>query len=127
IIGKHKSVIEFFLSKGVSVNDTDRYGNTLLHHVVDSGKKLFDDGKKLEIVRLLIDKGANIYARNNNGRIPSDLARERGHMEIVNILGSAENKSQLSKTTRGTDGKPEPYLSGITISNQPMRTRAPGN
>lgn len=61
---------------------------------------------------------ANIYAKDNDGKTPLDYPRESRHTEIVNILGSAENKSQLSKTTRGTDDKPKSGLSSVTVKNQ---------
>ncbi|MFP3036394.1 MAG: ankyrin repeat domain-containing protein [Wolbachia sp.] len=69
-------------------------------------------------VQECLEKGANVNVENNYGKTPLDYARESGHTEIVNILGSAENKSQLSKTTRGTDEKPESGLSSVTVKNQ---------
>jgi len=45
-------------------------------------------------------------------------------MGVVNILGDTKKKGRLLETT---SDNPELYLSGITISSQPMRTRAPGN
>ena len=111
-----ENIVEFFIDIGIGVNDADRDGWTLLHYAADCGQ--------LEIVRLLTDKGANIYAKDNNGLIPSDLARGRGYMRVVDILGGTKKKSRLLETT---NDNPELYLSGITISNQPKRTRTPGN
>ncbi|MGL9688337.1 MAG: ankyrin repeat domain-containing protein [Wolbachia sp.] len=116
-VGGHKNIVGFFLNKeGISINDADNGGRTLLHYAADCGQ--------LEIVRLLTDKGANIYAKDNNGLIPSGLARGRGYMRVVDILGGTKKKSRLLETT---SDNLELYLSGVTVKKQPMRTRAPGN
>jgi len=38
------------------------------------------------MAKLLITKGADINAKNNQGRTPLDLAEQRGHKEIVELL-----------------------------------------
>ena len=38
------------------------------------------------LTELLIAKGANINAKNNAGRTPLDLAKQRGNTEIVELL-----------------------------------------
>nr|WP_255347130.1 ankyrin repeat domain-containing protein [Wolbachia endosymbiont of Cimex lectularius] len=114
ITNGYENIVEFFIDIGIDVNDADRDGWTLLHYAADCGQ--------LEIVRLLTDKGANIYAKDNSGLIPSDLARGRGYMRVVDILGGTKKKSRET-----TSDNPELYLSGVTVKKQPMRTRAPGN
>ncbi len=40
----------------------------------------------LSICRLLIDKGAQLEAKNRYGNTPLQLAAERGHVEVVRLL-----------------------------------------
>lgn len=97
----YKGVMELLLDKGGGkVNDTDKDGYTLLRCAVIIGN--------LEVIKFLIDKGANIHAKDNKGRTPLDLARERGNTEVVSMLSGINTKmtevlvSQLSiprKTT----------------------------
>lgn len=95
----YKGVMELLLDKGKGkVNDTDKDGCTLLRYAVIIGN--------LEAIKFLIDKGANIHAKDNEGRTPLDLAREGGNTEVVNMLSSINTKmievsvSQLP-TSRG--------------------------
>ena len=41
------------------------------------------------VVRLLVDKGWDIHARDANGRTPLQLAEEAGHGEVVEVLRKA--------------------------------------
>lgn len=107
----HREIIEFLLSKGASVDNKVNNCCTLLHAAAREGQ--------LKAVEFLIEKGADINAKNNYSKIPSDLARENGHMEIVNMLSGTKKKSQLLETT---SGNPELYLSSVTVSNQPKRS-----
>ncbi|NSM56492.1 ankyrin repeat domain-containing protein [Wolbachia endosymbiont of Atemnus politus] len=91
------SKVQECLEKGADVNDTNNWGWTPLHWAASDGK--------LEIVKFLVSKGANIHAvkpvRNNNfflhsigqvvhfmgyGDTPLDVARKKGHKEIVIYL-----------------------------------------
>jgi ankyrin repeat protein len=53
-----------------------------LHDAVTVGKKEIAE----MLTELLIAKGANINAKNNAGRTPLDLAKQRGNTEIVELL-----------------------------------------
>ncbi len=97
----YKGVMELLLDKGEGkVNDTDEDGCTLLRYAVIIGN--------LEVIKFLIDKGANIHAKDNKGRTPLDLAREGGNTEVVNMLSNINTKvtdvsvSQLSIPRKGT-------------------------
>jgi len=37
-------------------------------------------------VRELLDRGADVNAKSNNGWTPLDIARERGHVEVVRVI-----------------------------------------
>ena len=54
------------------------YGMTCLHAAADNGH--------LAICRLLIDKGAQVEAKNSHGWTPLHHAAYRGHIEIVRLL-----------------------------------------
>ncbi|MFP3036289.1 MAG: hypothetical protein ACEY3A_04875 [Wolbachia sp.] len=45
---------------------------------------------------------------------------------LIPFEGSSSEIRDVEEA-RKTCNKPEPYLSGVTISNQPMRASAPGN
>ncbi len=44
------------------------------------------DSGYLEVVKFLAEKGADIIAANNNGRIPVHSAAGQGHIEVVKFL-----------------------------------------
>jgi ankyrin repeat protein len=56
-MGGHADVIEFFLGKGVSIDDTDWKGWTPLYYA--------SAADKLELAKFLVNKGANIHVRDN--------------------------------------------------------------
>jgi len=60
-------------------------GNTALH--------LAASNRHMEVVRLLVAKGANVKAKNVDGQYPADLATEgairtilKRHMEMVSVI-----------------------------------------
>jgi hypothetical protein len=40
------------------------------------------------LARLLLDHGADPAARSDDGKLPADMARERGHLELAASLGA---------------------------------------
>ncbi len=67
------------LDKGVNVNaKEDGFGPTPLQFAAGYGHK--------EIAELLIAKGANVKANNNNGFTALHLAASEGHKEVVELL-----------------------------------------
>ena len=59
----HTSNIDFLLEKGALINDVDERGSTALHHALNGGVGA-------ELVHKLIDAGANLEAKEKNGRTP---------------------------------------------------------
>uniref|UniRef100_A0A673H6X5 Serine/threonine-protein phosphatase 6 regulatory ankyrin repeat subunit C-like n=1 Tax=Sinocyclocheilus rhinocerous TaxID=307959 RepID=A0A673H6X5_9TELE len=59
-----------------SLNAAYRFGRTALHHAVHSG----------HTVTLLLNKGANVSARDIKDRQPIHLAAHLGHLEVVRLL-----------------------------------------
>ena len=65
-----------------SVDWTDVNGRNILHHAV---KK--PDSGRLEIVQLLLARGANPNEGDRNGVSPAQLARREGHPLVADLLG----------------------------------------
>ena len=84
--GKHASIngaaeggdidsVKDFLARGVDVDAVGQYKQTALHLA-----------KTLEIVELLISKGADVNAKTDVGRTPLDLAIQQGKTETADLL-----------------------------------------
>lgn len=75
----HIDIIEFFLLKGLSVNEVDKIGWTLLHYAAWKGNS--------EAVRFLIQKNAQIDAKDRLlGNTPFIVAISEGHLDVVKLL-----------------------------------------
>jgi ankyrin repeat protein len=57
---------------------TDRFGSTPLSVAAEHGY--------LEIVMLLLEKGADVTVRNKDGWTLLNLAVNRGHIEVIELL-----------------------------------------
>ena len=44
------------------------------------------EDERIEIVRLLIEHGANVEVKDNEGRTPLDVATGKQHEEIIKLL-----------------------------------------
>jgi ankyrin repeat protein len=56
----------------------DRYGATPLHWAANEGQ--------IDLVELLVARGANVDARDNRGATATAIARVKGHLDIVELL-----------------------------------------
>jgi cytohesin len=84
------SLVETLISRGADVNARNsRTGGTALHSVAYRGYK--------EVVELLIASGADVDVRYKQGETPLDVAKERGHTEIVEILTKAMKEQKATK------------------------------
>ena len=71
--------VRALISKGVDVNARDAFGdNAGLHWAASLGQA--------EMARLLIDNGADLNIRNNEGDTPLHWAAKEGQKELVVIL-----------------------------------------
>jgi len=78
-LGDSEETIRLLLEAGADVNATQAGGFTPLHQAAAAGR--------LELVKLLLENGARPDARCDQGKLPADYARERGHAAIAEALG----------------------------------------
>ena len=67
-----------------SVNAQDINGDTALHRAAEAGH--------LEVVRVLLEFGADLSIKNNKGETPLDMARENKHSDVVEVLQQATSR-----------------------------------
>jgi pectate lyase len=90
----HKEIVEHLIANGADVNAKRTgypQGDTPLHSAVRAGHK--------DIVGSLITKGADVNAEDKWGRTPLQVAKDKGHTEIVELLRKhgAKEDSPASK------------------------------
>ena len=68
----------------IYLNEKDKDGNTALILASSNGN--------VEVVKYLIDSGANVNIKNNECKTALDLAEENGYEEIAEILKNAGAK-----------------------------------
>ena len=75
--GDHTNVVRFLIEKGRNWNalPVTRHGTTVLHLATG-----------LELVRLLVEQGADIRARDNCHKTPLHVAAEKGQTDTVSYL-----------------------------------------
>lgn len=83
----HVEIIEALLETDINVDHVNRLGWSAMLEAIILG----DGGPRhTEVVRLLVDAGADIHLADGNGVTPLEHARRRGYEDIVAILESAE-------------------------------------
>lgn len=94
--GDRKAVVELLLDHGCDINAfhpqgframRGSYPGSVLHAA--AAQNLYD------MIPLLIDRGADLYKRSENGFTPVELALDRGCEESASILLDAEKRSDL--------------------------------
>ncbi|KAJ4831678.1 Potassium channel kat2 [Turnera subulata] len=69
----------------VDVNSCGKDGQTALHAAVRSGH--------IEMVRILLEGGANVHKQDSRGWTPKNLAEQAGHKSINDLLLNHDNRS----------------------------------
>jgi hypothetical protein len=77
-LGDSAETVILLLEAGADVNAAQAGGFTPLHQAAAAGKQ--------ELVKLLIENGARRDMRCDQGKLPADYARERGHPIVVQML-----------------------------------------
>lgn len=80
LAGPKPDIARVLIAAGADVNATQNSGETPLHATAFHGSR--------EMTTLLLEHGANPNARNADGKSPADIARERGHNDIAELLSS---------------------------------------
>lgn len=77
----NNSVIDLLVKRGISVNSVDEEGMTALHYAANNFYVY--RAEPLNLVKKLLDCGANVEAVDKNGRTPLTLATEQSRKETV--------------------------------------------
>ena len=64
-------LFDLLIKKGVSINEQNKLGQTVLHIVLCDDVCFFDESK-VDIINLLIKKGSNIFIKDKKGESPLD-------------------------------------------------------
>lgn len=71
-------IAELLLKHGAEVNAIQQGGWTPLHEAALHGHE--------EMIKLLLEFGANKTIKKDNGEIPLDVALQRNHLHVVTLL-----------------------------------------
>jgi len=75
---KQPAAVHAYLELGADPNAFDKNGGPALHWAIASAS--------LAIVQLLLDRGARTDATDRQGTTAADLARQRGHPDLIELL-----------------------------------------
>jgi len=90
-----QTTVGILLHYGANTNIQDNQGMTPLMHAVKKGLP--------ETIKPLLDYGADIYKQDNQGMTALDLAQNRNHQTIIDLLIKAKEKADNSSNV-GTSG-----------------------
>ncbi|XP_034950244.1 putative ankyrin repeat protein RF_0381 [Chelonus insularis] len=99
-VKKNRLKIKDLINDNVPVNCSNSRGNTPLHWTICQ----FND---TDIMILLLNKGADIFARNENNETPLNLAVQLGKMEAASLLlekGALDNDDLNTLLLAAVDG-----------------------
>ena len=97
------------LERGAPINAVDESGQTVLHLAVASGPD--------SVVKLLAEKGADLFAKDQRGRTPLDVAlgvgggRGRGGQNAGNVAPAATGRPRPLRLPRPTPAKSHCFAS----------------
>jgi ankyrin repeat protein len=83
--GEHLKVVKFLFSeKKANLHLVDKKGRTPLHVACESNN--------LSIAKFLVRKGADVLAKDTDGKIPLQLAKDRGNKQLIPFLKTATKR-----------------------------------
>jgi ankyrin repeat protein len=85
-VGAHIDALEHEGTEQLLTRASSELG-TALHNAAREGR---DD-----LVRLLLERGANVGIRDTLGRTPAELAEEEGHLGLVSALSISEGDTKI--------------------------------
>ena len=74
----HEAITKLLIANGAMVTNQRAGGITALHYAASAGLT--------NVIKELLDRHADINAKDSRGRTPLDWAAEHGHMDVVDLL-----------------------------------------
>jgi len=81
----HKDEVELLIKYGARIDDRTIFGNTALHYACGWGN-IKSYRPNVEVVRFLLQKGADRSIQDSQDKTPLDIAKERGYSDIIALL-----------------------------------------
>ncbi|XP_058802510.1 ankyrin-1-like [Phymastichus coffea] len=81
-------LFEYMLPYCNDIEACDDQGNTVLHQLVDSDAESDEEHKqkRIDLLRIVISKGADVNKRNRRGSTSVHLAAKHCHIEVLRVL-----------------------------------------
>ncbi len=104
-------IIDLLLEIGVDINSVDANGMTALHH---AAQNFYDYRKEpLDLVKKLLDSGANVDTANKKGQTPLMLAEKHSQKGIVMAGKNLVTLLRMTKIMRAAD------IPGVSVAIAP--------
>ncbi|KAI8714627.1 hypothetical protein NCS52_01183000 [Fusarium sp. LHS14.1] len=83
----HKTLASLLIKHRANVNAQDEDGKSSLHHATESATRLYiDNSLRGSFMKLLLDNGAAVEARDSSGQTPLLVACRNGQTEVERLL-----------------------------------------
>lgn len=97
VLHSNLEAVKALVLANFNINMRDKKGNTALHYALSKSTMNEND---IEIVKFLIDNGADVLAENYNGHTPNDVMKD-------DINNSIPEPQQSQKQGQGYNNKPK--------------------